>query len=265
MTERQKNLCMDCMSIVCCDTVLIHPLVIKGQQANLCHMHQTCVILHNTWFLFSTLGYRCLKMVLFFSGFMSGTAAILLLYNKEPVLDSHLSAETKAGIGLGVGVLCGLITLLVSTIGFVLSGLQLGSLLCLGVLVFVGQFCILTPVWVPLGAALAASIITAVLTLLWQKLFTILYTSVLGAMTVMLCVDYVVGTFVLPEQVYDMFHQGTPSRPPCWFDWAVAGMCPLLSLIGGLVQWKCTASGLSHTQGELNEPHIFSFQVRNEK
>lgn len=207
-----------------------------------------CSVCVSFGLIYCFFGYRCLKMVLFFSGFMSGTAAILLLYNKEPVLDSHLSAETKAGIGLGVGVLAGLITLLVSTIGFVLSGLQLGSLLCLGVLVFVGQFCILTPVWVPLGAALAASIITAVLTLLWQKLFTILYTSVLGAITVMLCVDYVVGTFVLPEQVYDMFHQGTPSRPLCWFDWAVAGMCPLLSLIGGLVQWKCTASGLSHTQ-----------------
>lgn len=197
-------------------------------------------------------GYRCLKMVLFFSGFMFGTAAVLLVYHKKPLLDSHLSAETKAGLGLGVGVLCGLITMLVSAIGYILSGLQLGSLLSLVILVVVGQFCIIAPEWVPLGAVLAAGIVTAIFTLLWQKLFIILYTSVLGATTVMLCVDYVIGTFMLPEQVYDIFRQVSPS-PMCWFDWAVIGIWPLLSLTGGLVQWRCTARGVSHKEATLKK------------
>ncbi|KAI3357740.1 hypothetical protein L3Q82_016145, partial [Scortum barcoo] len=191
--------------------------------------------------------YRCFKMVMFFSGFTSSSAAVLLLYHKEPVLGTQLGAETKAGIGLGVGVLCGLMTMLVSTIGLLLSGLQLGTLFTLALLVVIGQFHSLTPVWVPLTAVLAAGIVSAVFTLQWQKLFTVIYTSVFGATTVMLCMDYLVGTFMLPDQVYDMLRQDAP-RPFCWFNWATTGIWPFMSLIGVLVQWRFTAKGVSHTE-----------------
>uniref|UniRef100_A0A673CXP5 Transmembrane protein 198 n=1 Tax=Sphaeramia orbicularis TaxID=375764 RepID=A0A673CXP5_9TELE len=198
----------------------------------------------------------CFFDVMFFSGFICGSAAVLLLYNKEPVLDSQLSVETKAGIGLGVGVLCGLMTMLVSTMGLIFSGLQLGCLFCVSILVIMGQFHSLTPVWAPLGAVLAASVLTAVFTLQWQKLFTIIYTSVFGATTVMLCVDYMIGTFALLDQVYDMLCQAD-LRPLCWFNWATTGICPVLSLIGVIVQWKFTASGVSHTDGELLKKHNY--------
>ncbi|XP_022618832.1 transmembrane protein 198-like isoform X1 [Seriola dumerili] len=206
-----------------------------------------CSVCLSFGLIYCFFGYRCFKMVMFFSGFMSGTAAVLLLYHNEPVLDVQLGTETKAGIGLGVGVLCGLMTMLVSTMGLLLSGLQLGTLLSLAVLVVIGQFHSLTPVWVPLSTVLAAGIITTVLTLQWQKLFSIFYTSVFGATTVMLCVDYLMATFVLPDQVYDMFCQVAP-RPLCWFNWAITGICPTLTLIGVLVQWRFTAKGVSHTE-----------------
>uniref|UniRef100_A0A4W6EAU3 Transmembrane protein 198 n=1 Tax=Lates calcarifer TaxID=8187 RepID=A0A4W6EAU3_LATCA len=210
-----------------------------------------CSVCLSFGLIYCFFGYRCFKMVMFFSGFMSGTAAVLLLYHKEPVLDVQLGTETKAGISLGVGVLCGLMTMLVSTMGLLLSGLQLGTLLSLAILVVIGQFHSLTPVWVPLSFVLAASIITAVSSLQWQKLFSIFYTSVFGATTVMLCVDYLVGTFVLPDQVYDMLCQVAP-RPLCWFNWAITGICPTLSLLGVLVQWRFTAKGVSHTEGEFS-------------
>lgn len=205
-----------------------------------------CSVCLSFGLIYCFFGYRCFKMVMFFSGFMLGSAAVLLLYNKEPVLDSQLSMETKAGIGLGVGVLCGLMTMLVSTMGLIFSGLQLGCLFCVSILVIIGQFHSLTPVWAPLSAVLAASTLTAVFTLQWQKLFTIIYTSVFGATTVMLVVDYLIGTFALLDQVYDMLCQAD-LRPLCWFNWATTGICPFLSLIGVLVQWKFTASGVSHT------------------
>ncbi|KAM6924967.1 transmembrane protein 198-like [Xenentodon cancila] len=192
-------------------------------------------------------GYRCFKMVMFFSGFMFGSAAVLLVYHKEPALNAQFGAETKAGIGLGVGVLCGLMTMLVSTLGLLLSGMQLGSLLSLSILVVIGQFHSLTPVWVPLGAILTASMTTAVFTLQWQKLFSIIYTSVFGATIVMLCLDYLVGSFMLPDQVYDMFCQVAP-QPLCWFNWAITGICPVLSFIGVLVQCWLTGKGMSHTE-----------------
>lgn len=188
-------------------------------------------------------------MVMFFSGFILSSAAILLLY-KEPVLDTQLGTETKAGIGLGVGVLCGLMTMLVSTMGLLISGLQLGSLLSLATSVVVGQFHSLTPAWIPLSTILAASVVTGIFTLQWQKLFTIIYTSVFGAAAVTLCVDYLLGMFMLPDQVYDVLCQVQP-RPLCWFDWAVTGIWPVMSLIGVLVQWRVSAKGVSHTNGQL--------------
>lgn len=200
--------------------------------------------------LFLLPGYRCFKMVMFFSGFMFASSAMLLFYHKEPEFTSQLREGTKAGIGLGVGVLSGLFTMLVSTLGLLLSGLQLGSLLSLSILVIVAQFQSLTPVWVPLCVILAASITSAVFTLQWQRFFSIFYTSVFGATIVMLCADYIVGSFVLPHQVYDMLFQVTP-RSLCWFNWAITGICPSLSTIGVLVQWWFTARGVSHIDCEL--------------
>lgn len=194
-------------------------------------------------------GYRCFKMVMFFSGFMLGSAATLLLYHKEPMLDAQLALESKAGIGLAVGVLTGLMTMLVPTMGLLFSGLQLGGLLAVATLVVVGQLHSLSSLWVPLGGTLAASVVSAVVTLLWQKLFAVIYTSALGAGAVTLCVDHLMGASALPDQVYDMLHQGAPRRL-CWFNWAIAGIFPALSLIGALVQWSLTARGLSHRAAE---------------
>lgn len=187
---------------------------------------------------------------MFFSGFMLGSSATLLLYHMEPMLDAQLTLETKAGISLGVGVLTGLMTMLVSTMGLLLCGLQLGGLLAVTVLVLIGQFHSLTSLWVPLSGVLAAGILFAVFTLVWQKLFTIIYTSAMGASAVTLSVDYLLGTFALPDQVYDMLHQGAPRRL-CWFNWAVVGIFPVLSLMGVLVQWRFSAKGVSHAEGEL--------------
>ncbi|KAF7210269.1 transmembrane protein 198 [Nothobranchius furzeri] len=205
-----------------------------------------CSVCLSFGLIYCFFGYRCFKMIMFFSGFTFGSGVVLLFYHKEPALDSQLGVETKAGISLGVGVLCGLMTMLVSMLGLVLSGLQLGSLVSLSLLVVISQFYSLTLTWALLSAVLAASISSAMFTLQWQKLFSIIYTSVLGATIVMLCVDFLLGAFMLPDQLYDLFCQVAP-RPLCWFNWAITGICPFLSVSGVLVQWWFTARGFSHS------------------
>lgn len=191
-------------------------------------------------------GYRFFKMVMFFAGFTLSSAATLLLCRSEPILDSQLGPETQGGISLGVGVLFGLATMSVSALGLLVSGLQLGGLLSLAVLVTTGQFHSLTPAWASLGTMLALSVVTAVLTLRWQKFFAVVYTSVFGAAVMMLCVDYLLGTFTLPDQVHDVLSEVVP-RPFCWFSWVMAGTWPVLSFIGLTVQWRVSARGVSHT------------------
>lgn len=198
--------------------------------------------------IYCFLGYRFFKMVMFLSGFMFGCSAVYLVYYKEPVLNTHLGIETKIGIGLGVGVLCGLVTMLLTTLGLFLTGLQLGGLLTLANMLVVVQFYSLSPAWVPLSATLATSVLCAILTLHWQKLFTVLTTSILGAVVVMMCVDYLVERSLLAAHLYDLICQ-VSLCPLCWFSWAISAICPVLSLMGVLVQWKLTTRGLSHKEG----------------
>lgn len=36
----------------------------------------------------------------------------------------------------------------------------------------------------------------------------------------------------------------------CWFTWVILGVWPVLAFLGVLIQWKVTAEGFSHTEGE---------------
>ncbi|KAE8298713.1 Transmembrane protein 198 [Larimichthys crocea] len=153
-------------------------------------------------------GYRCFKAVMFLSGLMFGSVIIFLLCHKEHVLDTQLSVEASAGIGLGIGLLC---------------------------------------VWVPLGALLGTGMLFAVLTLQWQKLFTMISTSVFGAAIMTVCADYFVEMLALATHVYECLRL-TPGPPLCWYSWVILGIWPALSLIGVLVQWKLTDDSFSHTE-----------------
>ncbi|KAM8863007.1 transmembrane protein 198-like isoform 1-T2 [Spinachia spinachia] len=214
-----------------------------------------CSVCLSFGLIFTFFGFRCFKMVMFISGFMFGATTVPWLYHKERLLDARLRPQTRAGIGLAVGLLCGLTTALLSTLGLLLSGLQLGSLLSLATLVVIGQFHGLAPACAPLVAAPAAGVVAALFALRWQKLFTVVYTSVFGAGTVMLCVDYLVGTFTVPDRVYDLFCQVAPS-PLGGFDWAIVGIWPALGLAGVLMQRGFTAKGLhkdaSHNKYKKN-------------
>lgn len=73
-------------------------------------------------------GYRCFKAVLFLTGLMFGSVVIFMLCYKERVMDTQLSLEASVGIGLGIGTLCGLVTMLVRSVGLFMVGLLLGLL-----------------------------------------------------------------------------------------------------------------------------------------
>ncbi|KAL2091360.1 hypothetical protein ACEWY4_013623 [Coilia grayii] len=193
-------------------------------------------------------GYRCFKAVMFLSGLMFGSVIIFLLCHKERVLDTQLSVEASAGIGLGIGLLCGLVTMLVRSVGLFMTGLLLGLLLALAALLVTHQFYTPTTVWVPLGALLGAGMLCAVMTLQWQRLFTILSTSVFGAAIMTVCADYFVEMLALAMHVYNCLRLEPAPPPLCWYSWVILGIWPTLSMMGVLVQWKLTAEGFSHTE-----------------
>ncbi|XP_023689763.1 transmembrane protein 198-like isoform X2 [Paramormyrops kingsleyae] len=192
-------------------------------------------------------GYRCFKAVMFLSGLMFGSIVIFLLCYRERVLDTQLSVEASAGIGLGIGLLCGLVTMLVRSVGLFMTGLLLGLLMAIATLLTASPFYMPSSVWVPLGALLGTGMLCAVLSLQWQKVFTVLSTSVFGAAVMTVCADYFVEMLVLVIYVYDCLRL-EPVAPLCWYSWVILGIWPALSLLGVLVQWKLTAEGFSHTE-----------------
>ncbi|KAM3584885.1 uncharacterized protein V6R79_001693 [Siganus canaliculatus] len=194
-------------------------------------------------------GYRCFKAVMFLTGLMFGSVVIFMLCYKERVLDTQLSAEASVGIGLGIGTLCGLVTMLVRSVGLFMVGLLLGLLVAVATLVGMEELSDSPPrsVWVPLGVLLGLGMLFAVLTLQWQRLFTTLSTAAFGAAVITVALDYFVELFALVLYVYERM-KAAPGKPVCWMTWVVLGVWPALTLLGVIVQWKVTAEGYSHTK-----------------
>ncbi|XP_075951188.1 transmembrane protein 198 isoform X1 [Anarhichas minor] len=194
-------------------------------------------------------GYRCFKAVMFLTGLMFGSVVIFMLCYKERVLDTQLSLEASVGIGLGIGTLCGLVTMLVRSVGLFMVGLLLGLLVAVATLVGMEELTDSPPrsVWVPLAVLLGLGMLFAVLTLQWQRLFTTLSTAMFGAAVITVAVDYFVELFALVLYTYERL-KAAPGKPVCWLTWVVLGVWPALTLLGVMVQWKVTAEGYSHTK-----------------
>ncbi|XP_062862518.1 transmembrane protein 198-B [Trichomycterus rosablanca] len=192
-------------------------------------------------------GYRCFKAVMFLTGLMFGSIVIFMLCYKERVMDTQLSVEASVGIGLGIGTLCGLVTMMVRSVGLFMVGLLLGLLVALASLVVLEEYYHPRSVWLPLGMLLGSGMLFAVLTLQWQRCFTTLSTAVFGSAVVTVTVDYFVELFALTRYIYERV-KVSPARPVCWYTWVVMAVWPVLAVLGVLIQWKVTADGYSHTE-----------------
>ncbi|KAK1897881.1 Transmembrane protein 198 [Dissostichus eleginoides] len=208
------------------------------------------------------IGYRCFKVAMFLCGFLCGSVSLPLLH-LDPPLMADLCPGTRLILGLGIGLLTGLMALLVPALGLLLSGLQLGALLSVGPLMLLAHFHSLGPVLGPLSVVLASGLIVALMTLRWQKVLIIAYTSVLGSAAVLLSLDLLLGGATLLDQLFDVF-TGNPVKPLCWFNWGIAGLGPILALIGGAVQWRFTARGFSHKEDVLAPSYLQCLQERQQ-
>ncbi|XP_030637414.1 transmembrane protein 198 [Chanos chanos] len=195
-------------------------------------------------------GYRCFKAVMFLTGLMFGSVIIFMLCHKERVLDTQLSMEASVGIGLGIGTLCGLVTMLVRSVGLFMVGLMLGLLVGVGTLVGMEELSSQPPrsVWVTLGVLLGLGMLFAVLTLQWQRCFTTLSTAVFGSAVITVATDYFVELFALVFYIYERVKASGERKSVCWVTWVVLGVWPVLALLGVIIQWKVTAEGYSHTK-----------------
>ncbi|NXF93292.1 TM198 protein, partial [Eubucco bourcierii] len=189
-------------------------------------------------------GYRCFRAVLFLSGLLLGTGIIFLLCHKQRVLEAPLSLGASAGLALGIGLLCGLLTLLLRSVGLFATGLLLGLLLAAASLALGLPLLPASP-WVPVGGLLGLALLCALLALRWPKAVTVLATASLGAATVVVCIDHLLQASALLLFLYQRLRLA-PARAPCWHGWVLLGAWPLLGGIAVVLQWKVTAGGIRH-------------------
>ncbi|NWW53824.1 TM198 protein, partial [Pedionomus torquatus] len=189
-------------------------------------------------------GYRCFKAIMFLSGLLFGSTVIFLLCYKERVLETQLSLEASAGIALAIGLLCGLVTLLLRSVGLFTTGLLLGLLLGTAGLLAVAPVAPPPSPWLPAGSLLGLALLCALLALQWPKALTVLATGVLGAAVVVACADYFLEALALVLYVQQRLRLA-PAGPLCWQSWALLGAWLALSLLAVLLQWKVTAHGFS--------------------
>lgn len=187
--------------------------------------------------------------MLFLTGLLFGSVVIFLLCYRERVLETQLSAGASAGIALGIGLLCGLVAMLVRSVGLFLVGLLLGLLLAAAALLGSAPYYQPGSVWGPLGLLLGGGLLCALLTLRWPRPLTTLATAVTGAALIATAADYFAELLLLGRYAVERL-RAAPVPPLCWRSWALLALWPLLSLMGVLVQWRVTAEGDSHTEGE---------------
>lgn len=187
--------------------------------------------------------------MLFLTGLLFGSVVIFLLCYRERVLETQLSAGASAGIALGIGLLCGLVAMLVRSVGLFLVGLLLGLLLAAAALLGSTPYYQPGSVWSPLGLLLGGGLLCALLTLRWPRPLTTLATAVTGAALIATAADYFAELLLLGRYAVERL-RAAPVPPLCWRSWALLALWPLLSLMGVLVQWRVTAEGDSHTEGE---------------
>ncbi|NXP14877.1 TM198 protein, partial [Thinocorus orbignyianus] len=190
-------------------------------------------------------GYRCFKAIMFLSGLLWGSSVIFLLCYKERVLETQLSLEASAGIALGIGLLCGLVTLLLRSVGLFTTGLLLGLLLATAALVTLPPPAPPPSPWVPAGTLLGLALLCALLALQWPKALTVLSTAVCGSAVVVACADYFLEALALVLYAQQRLRL-VPAGPLCWQSWALLASWPALSAIAALLQWKVTARGFAH-------------------
>uniref|UniRef100_A0A672UGL5 Transmembrane protein 198 n=1 Tax=Strigops habroptila TaxID=2489341 RepID=A0A672UGL5_STRHB len=192
--------------------------------------------------------YRCFKAVMFLSGLLFGSGVIFALCYGQRVLGARLGLAASAGIALPIGLLCGLLTALLRSVGLFTTGLLLGLLLAAAALAVAAPVPPPSP-WVPVSTALALALLCALLALRWPKAVTVAATAALGAAAVLVGADYFAEALALVLFVCDRLRRA-PAPALCWPGWALLGAWPLLSFLAALLQWRITARGCAHSAGE---------------
>ncbi|XP_049859990.1 transmembrane protein 198 isoform X2 [Schistocerca gregaria] len=205
--------------------------------------------------VYSLLGYRCFKAVMFLTGFIFGSVIVYLICLQEKLLPAY----GNAGVALAAGLLFGLVTMLVQYVGLFMTGLHTGLFCAVAGLAVADQLLGWAPpsAWAAAASLLIAGLVFAVLNLYCQKGLTVLGTSVYGGAILAGSLDYWLQRLATARWLWARVAGAAPPvPPPCWLGWLVLALWPAVALVGVATQCAVTGRGLHHrTHPYLKQHH----------
>lgn len=195
--------------------------------------------------LFTFVGYRCFKTIMFLTGFIFASSLVYLICMQGELMSPY----GNIGVAALAGLLFGLITMLVQYVGLFMSGLHTGFLLGLAGLLTADHFMETSPkgsVWLCVGVLLGTALLIAIFNLYFKKGLTILGTSVYGGALLMASMDYFVEKISMLSWLWQRVSLRPVEPPPCWFSWIVLSAWPSFALVGFILQCGLTGRGVHH-------------------
>ncbi|XP_045469851.1 transmembrane protein 198 isoform X1 [Harmonia axyridis] len=195
--------------------------------------------------LYTFVGYRLFKTVMFLTGFIFASSLVYLMCFQGELMPPY----GNAGVAILAGVLFGLITMLVQYVGLFMGGLHTGFLLGLAGLLTADHFMETSPkgsVWMCVGVLLASALLFAIFNLYFRKGLTILGTSVYGGAILTASMDYFVERLSMLAWLWQRVSLRPVEPPPCWFSWIVLGAWPSFVIVGLILQCAITGKGIHH-------------------
>ncbi|CAG5124960.1 unnamed protein product [Candidula unifasciata] len=191
--------------------------------------------------LYTFFGYRFFKAIMFLTGFIFGSVLTYMIILEQNILPP----EGVLGCAVGAGILLGLVTMLIQQTGLFLTGFNLGVATVTVILVVVEQFVHPPSKWIPIGVFLLLGIIFGILNLKFQKILTVIGTSVIGSAIGLAGIDYFVEHCHMTLYLWDRV-LAQESSGLCWFSWLMFALWPVCAAAGTFVQWKFTSVGVDH-------------------
>merc|ERR1719427_2337723 len=183
---------------------------------------------------------------MFLSGVIFATTAVYLVFSEERIFEQETSVEMVAGISIGIGILCGFITMLVRYVGLFLQGFFLGSLAAIGVMAILHDYYNPSSLWVTFSILFIVGVLFSFLTLMFERWLIIIGTSFLGAALIVTCIDYFLEKFQLLIYIWEELMDSS-SEQMCWYSWVLFAVWPALSVLGIIIQYKVSGKNYDHT------------------
>ncbi|XP_066912274.1 transmembrane protein 198-like [Clytia hemisphaerica] len=192
------------------------------------------------FFIFA--GYRFFRTSLFFQTFSLVSLLTYLLVSS--LLDR--STVLNAIISVASGLLLGILSMFVTTMGLLMTSLIQAIFLTTSILYAVHIFETVSNVFVAPCICLVLFILLSVPLLKWQRGCAVIYICSYGAILMMLAVDFFIDLSMLRLMGYQNILVVKRTVQPCWFSWCVLALWPLMLFVGCIVQFLKTARDCDH-------------------